>query len=422
MNTCCLDRKKTFIHIALFLYWAALVIMQNIGEYTARNAVDTLLKLVLLLGLSVCYFVRKQTAGINAFKLFLLLLFVVCQLLTLFEEGNISLGIIVSYVFPSLFLFLSLVVGDKISIDRKQYVFFLNCVICVVAYSAVYALLFKFEQFMFAFAIPGAYGYELCSFFVSNHEYGLYLLSGIVSCVICLDFKESLSVRHKIVYWLALILFVPNLVLTYSRTSILAAVLFLAVYVIFRGKSRTKSLVLIAAVVFALIFAFSHTFRDFVLKIVLKNNNAAGRDQLYRLAIDYFGEGNLWQKLFGRGIEATRRYFVSNTTYGSVHNGYLQVLLYYGISGLLFLLGFLALRFASAVRLMKTDRFIGALNLGLCISCAVIMFTNTTMIFMSPIDCYFLTVFTIIVPKYHANSIEYTDQTSAADKTVIIKT
>lgn len=37
--------------------------------------------------------------------------------------------------------------------------------------------------------------------------------------------------------------------------------------------------------------------------------------------------------------------------------------------------------------------------------CIAVMMTNTTFIFNSSIDSYFLTVFAVIVPKYARNSI-----------------
>ena len=36
-------KKKSYLHISIFLYWAILVVWQNIGEYTARTTIDTML-------------------------------------------------------------------------------------------------------------------------------------------------------------------------------------------------------------------------------------------------------------------------------------------------------------------------------------------------------------------------------------------
>ncbi len=397
--------RGKFLHIVFFIYWAVLVIWQNIGEYTAGTTMDTMLKMVLLLGLAASYFLNVQNAKIDWIHFLLLLIFIVTQIVTLYMELSLSLSLIVSYVFPSLLIFLSCVYGNNYKVIKKEYLVFLNCVIAVVAYTAIYAVIFKTEQFLSAFSISSAYGNELSSFFVSNHEYGMYLIAGIIGCIVCLELKKDEQLKHKIVYLLCILLFIPNLILTYSRTSIFAMVGFLIIYVMFRGKSKTKMLFIIGAVMVIIAFVLLDTFREFVLKIVLKENNLAGRDDLYKIAIEYFKDGNLVQQLFGRGIQATREHLEAEAAHESAHNAYLQILLYYGIVGLTFMLGFLAMRVISALRLISKDRFWGVLSLGLIAVCSLVMFSNTAFIFNSPIDSFFLTMFMIIMPKYLENSI-----------------
>ena len=395
-----------FLHIVFFLYWAVLVIWQNIGEYTAGTTIDTVLKMILLASLAISYFLNIQNAKIDWIYFLLLLIFIITQMTTFYLDGNFSLSIIVSYVFPSLLLFLSCVYGSNYKISKKEYVIFLNCVIVVVAYTAIYAVIFKTEQFLSAFSISSAYGNELSSFFVSNHEYGMYLIAGIVGCIVCLELKKDEPLKRKLIYLLCILLFIPNLILTYSRTSIFAMVGFLIVYIMFTGKSKTKILFIIGVAVIVIVFALFDTFREFVLKIVLKENNLAGRDDLYKTAIEHFKNGKPIQKLFGRGIQASREYLESATSHESVHNAYLQVLLYFGILGLTFMISFIVCRAIAAIKLIKTNRFFGVLSLGLVAVCSLIMFSNTAFIFNSPIDSFFLTTFTILMPKYLENEIK----------------
>lgn len=149
----------------------------------------------------------------------------------------------------------------------------------------------------------------------------------------------------------------------------------------------------------------SKDVREFFFKIVLKDNNLAGRDELYELAIQYFNNADVWEQLFGRGITETRDYFTISTTHGSVHNAYLQVLLYYGVIGLIFMLCFILCRFFAAIKLIKKDKFLGVLNLGLTLTGVLLMTTNTSIIFNSPIDSFFLTSFFMVIPKYTENAV-----------------
>ena len=400
------DSPKGLLHIAIFIYWAVLVIWQNIGEYNARSSIDTFIKIGLLAWLAFWYFYSMKNAKMNVVRLSLFMFFVISQLLTLFFEKSLGFSTLVSYIFPSMLLFLSFVYGSNYKISRKQYKNFLNCVIILVAYAAIYAILFKTSQFTSALSISSAYGNELSSFFVSNHEYGMYLVGGIVACIVCLEFVREVSFIKKIPYLLALILFIPNLVLTFSRTAMLALSVFILLYVMLQRKSKQKIIIIALLLLTVIVFATSGGLREFVLKIVLKENNDAGRGELYALAIRYFNDGTLWQQLFGRGIETSREYFVNSTDHGSIHNAYLQVLVYYGAVGFLFMIGFIFSRFVAAVKLINKDCFIGVLSLGLVALCTTLMFTNTTILFNSPVDSFFLTSFTIILPKYFANGLE----------------
>ncbi len=400
------NKNKGYLHIVIFIYWAILVVWQNISEYSAQGTADTVLKVGLLIFLTISYLIfTGSNQRINPLNLALFTVFLISQIITFFFEPSVSFRTVVSYVFPLLFLFLSFVYNGGYKINKAQYITFLNCIIAVVAYSAMYAVIFKTEYFRQAFSITTAYSNELSSFFVSNHEYGMYLLAGIISCIACLEFKKSQPIKKKIIYFLCIILFIPNIVLTFSRTSILAMVGFLTVYIFFMGQSKTKRWAVVAILALVIVYAASETLRDFVLKIVLKENSTAGRDVLYRLAIDFYKESDLLHQIFGSGIQVARSFFDAETSHGSVHNAYLQVLIYYGAIGLIFMLGIIISRLNASVKLVKKDKFTGIVSLALTASCILLMFSNTTILFNSPIDSFFLTAFFIVVPKYLENDI-----------------
>lgn len=400
------QNNKNYLHIAIFLYWAILVVWQNISEYALMSTMDTAIKIGLIVFLIISYFAfAKKNQAVNPMNLALFTVFMLTQLITLFFEQNFGFRTIVSYVFPLLFLFLSFVYGSNYKIGQKEYVIFLNCVIAVVAYSAIYAVIFKNEYFTQAFSISSAYGNELSSFFVSNHEYGMYLLAGIIACIVCLEYKKDKPFKSKALYLLCIVLFIINLILTFSRTSILAMVGFLAIYILFRGKSKIKAWSIVSVVAIILAYAFFEPFREFVLKIVLKENNSAGRDVLYELAVDFYKESDFVHQLFGSGIQAARSFFDVETSHGSVHNGYLQVLVYYGAVGLIFMIGFIISRLNASIKLIKKNKLVGIILLSLTVSCALLMFTNTTILFNSPIDSFFLTAFFIVIPKYLENAV-----------------
>ena len=400
------SKRKRFLPFALFIYWAVLVLWQNMGDYTARSSTDVVLKVCLLVWLFVWYIICIPVVRIKYWSMLWFVLFLFSQLLTFSSEKGTGLSIVVAYIFPAFFLFFSFIYGNQYKISKAQYVNFLHCIIAVAAYSAIYALIFKTEQFLSVFSISNAYGNELTSFFVSNHEYGMYMLGGIISCILCLELRKKEIFLKKITYVLCLILFIPNLILTFSRTSMLAMVIFLFLYFSFAGKVTGRWIFVISVMAIVIAWLSIEPARKFIYEIILKENNMAGRDDLYALAIQYFREGSLWQRLFGRGILESREYFEMMTDHGSVHNGYLQVLIYYGLTGLGFMVCFLMSQLIVTAKLIKKDRFVGVICFGLIAVCISLMFANTSIIFNSPIDSFFLTMFTIIVPKYLGNGIK----------------
>ena len=90
--------------------------------------------------------------------------------------------------------------------------------------------------------------------------------------------------------------------------------------------------------VFALCIMFIPALRTFFYSIVFKGNASASRDVLFSMALDYYDEGNLVEKLWGQGITESRQFFERETSHGSVHNAYLQILLYFGVVVVIFII------------------------------------------------------------------------------------
>ena len=391
------------VSFMLFLYWMILVIWQNVNEAgNTLSTFDTALKAGLILYL-VVYFLSH--ANKISQKIFVVLAFAAMLIITFFSEQSISLRTVINYAFPVLFAMVVYVFGDDFKINKEHLIAFFNCVIILVSYTAIYALIFCTEQFENAFSITSAYGNELKSFFFSNHEYGMYLSFAIIGCLLCLRFKNKELIRAKIPYILAMILLVPNLILTYSRTSIFATLIALVVFFIFDKNRKFKRWFLGIAILTTLLILIIPTLRDFVFEIVMKGNTSADRDILYESALEFFNDGSSFEKMFGHGTVATENFFKSNTDNDSAHNAYLQILVSYGILGLAVMIIFLLSQLYANVKLMKTNRFMGAIFTAMLISASAMMFANTSIIFTSPIDSYFLTIVAVIVPKFVRNAI-----------------
>lgn len=394
------DFRKN-VSFMFVVYWAVMVAWQNISRAQPRSSVDMMIKIGVL-AYFVCFFLRHSRKVSR--KILWVLLLTLCLLMTAFVEAQFTLGTLISYFYPIIFLAMAYGLGDRFEINREQLISFCNCVIAITLYAAIYALIFCGDQFANLSSLRSAYGNELKSFFLSSHEYALYLAAAIISCVLCMRLNPDVTRKQKAYYLTAMAIMIPNFILTYSRTALAGLVLFLLTFV-FLGNGKIRRIIITAIILFLLACVFIPQMTDFIYRIVLKENRVSGRDILAAGAVDYFWESTFFCQIFGSGFYATRTFFEMQYSHGSVHNAYLQVLLYYGIAGLLFLIVFLVTQLYTCWKFMKKERFLGAVYLGFVIMSAMMMITNTQIIFTSQMDSYFMTIFMFVVPKYVRNAI-----------------
>lgn len=395
--------KKYGVSDVFFLYWFILIVWQNISNITSRSGLDFIVKLGLLLMLILFFHIRSTY--INSKNFIAVLLITMCLCITFFQENVYSASVLVSYFFPVFFAYLCYCVGNKFQVSQLEYNRYLNMVIGVVWCMAIYSIIFDYEKFISVFTISNAYGNELSSFLVSNHEYAMYLTFAIAACFIQYISIGNCNTRiKKLFYLFSVFVFGINLILTYSRTAMLSCAIMVIVFICF-DKSKLKRWLLGCIILALIIIVSSSALRSYVFEIILKGNTDAGRSELLNIAIDKFMEAPLYNKIFGYGYSFVDAFLNSETSHSSVHNAYVQLLLTNGIAGLIILILAVLNNLIEGVKLIKKDRFFGAIFSGLAFSVICFMLTNTAIIFYSPIDSTMMTIFAIILPKYVRNSI-----------------
>lgn len=399
-----IKQNKNRVEVLYLIYWLVLVVWQNFAGMTGRTTVDTFLKAGLLLIFVGYHLIKAQS--VNFTKLIPIFLLLIFLSITFFTRESFSLNGLLTYYYPIIFLFCVFVLGDDFCITKKQLIWFLHGVILIVLYMVIYALIFCTDQFLSAFSISSAYGNELTSFLISNHEYSLYLAFATIGAIICFELNKDLPIKKRWYYLVVIPVFLINIILTFSRTTLLGISIALIVYVFFAKKSSLRSLIITFLVLAVCAVLFIPTIREFFLKIVLKDNNLAGRDDLTGYAIELFRKGSLGQKLFGYGDAKIRELMILKEGHSSVHNGYLQILLSFGLLPLICLAVYLIFDIIYCIMLCKYNRFLGIIFVAIVLFGTTIMITNTTILFSSPIDCFFLTMFVVSLPKLVGNSIK----------------
>ena len=390
--------------IVLYLYWMTLLIWQNIRSVGNRSGTDVAIKLLLVFALSICFLMESRVIGIRPFLV--ALIFGALTAAPFFVSGTFSVSILIYYLFPVLLFVLTYVVGGQFQVSKQQLMFFLRCIVVSVTYIVVYGLLFCWEQYEQAISAKYGYGYELTSFLTSNYEYGLYLAFGIMSAILLLELDSERRKVH-IFYWLCVVAFAITLVLTFSRTSIIAFLVMLSVYLMSYRKSRVSRRILMLCIIGFLLLVALPPLQNYFIKVVFKDNATSDRPELIVAGLRIFSNYSVYEKWFG---SLSANAMVKNLTeHSNLHNGYLQMLLTNGFKGFIFLAGLilemlhtnrraLKRRSVEEKRLIKT--FQGFLMAG-----CVFMFTTTSTLMYSSIDSYFLTMFVILVPKYVRNAI-----------------
>ncbi len=391
-------------HIVLFVYWFALLIWQNVRSVGNRGGVDTMIKagLILLLAFYFCF--NVQRLKIDA--LVASVLWAASAVVTLVSSSGITFSLLLYYLYPVFLYFIIYAVGWNAQINKKQLVSMMHWVIIMVTYIVIYALIFCRDQFTSAFSITSAYGNELSSFLFSSHEYGMYLAYGIMAIFLCMEFGESISWWKRILYIIGIVAFAVNLVLTFSRTSLVAFSAMFAVYMLFCANKTTKRILLLAVLAMGLTIVFVPQLREFVISIVFKDGNDAGRGELTELGFSLFKDATLFQKFFGDTGFGNK---ISDASgHGSLHNGYIQMLVSNGLKGVVFLLAIMVTSFRGNKIIQdcsKNEKNLCRIFNGFLVASGLVMFTNTSALFQSSIDSYFLTLFAIIIPKYVRNAI-----------------
>ena len=395
-------KNKKGIAAIIFFYWFVLVLWQNISLVESQSSLDILIKCGLI-GLLLIYYIMHLDGKL--YHVLTIPLFVFSLMVSFYLEQSYNFRTLVYYAFIILLIFCVYGIGNKQCITVQNYKWILNSVILVAIYAAMYALVFRTEQFASAFTISKAYGNELSSFFSSSHEYGMYMAAAIIGCVFNIEMNIGEKKRGNVKYILALFILIPNLILTFSRTAIFSALLFFFMYILLGNNKIVKRVLIFLTFVGVAIVLASQTIRNFLIYIVAKGGDTAGRDKLFELAISLFRESDTVHKLFGNGIVLSKEYFETATTHSNVHNAYLHVLVCFGIVGLAWMVGFLLKLLIGYWLFYLRNKMWGARFLCITLWSIFMMVANTHLIFTSQIDCYFLTMFAIIVPKYVYNAL-----------------
>ena len=383
-----------------FVYWLILLIWQNFQEYAIMSVYDITIKVSLI----IFFFYELSYAGklkITTDKLFWYFLLCFSTIITFMNDDiYITFRTVITYFYPILYMFYIYIIGEEFEISGKEYNNFLKLVVFSDLYMSIYSFLFKSFYFTSIFSISMAYGNACSSFLVSNHEYGMYLLFGIAACL----YLISENTNSKKIYYICLFVFFINLIVTYSRTSQISALSFLIVNLLL-NKNKKKKIIIVIVISAIILSLISFSIKTYILDIIIRPDKNAGRFELWNYALYQWENGNWLRKLWGHGWGIQS---ITLIEYGhkSVHNAFLQLLLTYGICGLTLMIMPIIFSIKDSINILRINRRKGIYFLSLIIAMFFLMFSNTAILFSSPIDSFMMTSFCIVLPKFYYNNIK----------------
>nr|WP_302980743.1 O-antigen ligase family protein [Plesiomonas shigelloides] len=165
--------------------------------------------------------------------------------------------------------------------------------------------------------------------------------------------------KYKTYFLLSLVMSLLLVIMSLSRTATFSILLMLLLYFFSCNRGVVKTSIIIS-IALPLILTCLYLFHEqinlnltdrFSLTSML---NASGRSDIFSVALDYFNES----PLFGNGLDLNRNYITDNLRWSNfIDNAYLNILVSYGIIGIIFFSGMMAYIF-KRVRLIGRAQWI----------------------------------------------------------------
>lgn len=392
------NQKKEAKNISyvLFMYWLVVILWQTFRPVANRSLVDTAVKMGVFLAV-VLYAYSNRSEKFSSVFTGTFLFFIATQFCTFYvDRGNITTGNLITVVFMlmQIFVFFGWCRNARIEIfNLEWFCIQLNRIVLIMC---LYNMIFNWNRFSIVFSLnSGAYGYECRSFLYSNHEFALYTAAAIISLTWLLISEKIKFGKASVLY----IIFILNILSTYSRTALLGCGGAILVLLLFYSKKIFAWIAGIGALLYSIVLSNDYLYTLVFVKILkgsfIGGEIDDGRDSMYEMEWDAFVNADILQKIFGHGYGGASQF--------PGHDAYLVILLTGGIIMFLWFAFVIFLGIYSSLKIMKNNKSVGSLMLGFQILSLLYMVAQTPILFYSTMDSFFITSIAVLIPYYVAN-------------------
>ena len=389
-------RKKPNIIFIMFIYWVAIIAWQFVRPVANRSLLDTLVKIgvFLIVFLYSIMFGKPYTSRRHAI---ILSLGISTQILTfLFDASGFSLGGFITFAFMMAQILVFIVLLGDEEIGEKEFVRFAVIMVLLVLFMCVYNIFAYWNRFFSLFAGGRAYGNECKSILYSNHEFAVYISTGMI-LALWLLIKKRLN---PILFSVITVFFSISLMSTYSRSAIFGIIGAIFVLLFFYRKSIFALFSIafagLLAIIVAVPFLNSFVF-DKLMKDTFDGDSImdASRSEMYSEMWGEYLDSGVFRTFFGHGYSGASNF--------PGHDAYLVILLTGGIVMMIFFALIILWSLYNSCRALRYDKCTGGVLLAFQTFSLLYMVAQTPILFYSSMDSFFITMITVMIPLYTYN-------------------
>ena len=256
--------------------------------------------------------------------------------LTFISDLFVGIDIVKNDLFDAIIKIVNIVffmcVIPKLEIEPEDLKTFYSKIFIIGIISCFYNILINYRLILSFTSIVNSYEVNLSSFFANRNTYGMFLFISIFCGFYLVEYNKS---NKK--YYLGIGLLLFNLLLTMSRGSIIATVLFIFFNNYFNSKSSLKKtlsffvIILVVCFAGAIFLKYNPYYNEMISRLFIRSNlGATGRGDLWQAGYRIAKNANIFNGVgFYTGLSLTNGY-------NQFHSFFIDNLVDTGLIGLLF--------------------------------------------------------------------------------------
>lgn len=245
---------------------------------------------------------------------------------------------------------------SKFSITKKDINQFLQRLVILGLFSVALNIILHFNDFSMIFVADNSYNLVFSSFFPNRNQFGIFMLIITISNTMLYKFNRE---NKYLVYG---IIFIVNLFLSMSRTSMLGLFVFLVVFIFneyIKGNKikfyidKKTVIILFFGIISLIILLLSTDFLSVINKMFIRTEtikSGSGRFDLWNDAFSIVMNNNLFVSV-GRFTAINLNQLLFNSDLNQFHSIYIEKFVTHGLVGLIWLIVLLFMMLKSIIKL-----------------------------------------------------------------------